>query len=165
MSILDRIKYKLNCLIKITNYKITFGNSLDIGEHLSFRNRFSININQGGRLKIGKQVFFNNDCSINCKNEIIIGDDCIFGENVKIYDHNHIFANYTQPIYKQGYKTEPIVIGRNCWIGSNVVILPGTTIGANSIIGAGCVISGKVPEGMIVTSNRELQFKRRSRND
>ena len=62
------------------------------------------------------------------------------------------------------YSLKPVKIGDNCWIGSNVVILPGTIIGSNSIIGAGSVISGEIPEGVIVTSERELQFVRRRVN-
>ena len=58
-----------------------------------------------------------------------------------------------------------VVIGDNCWIGSNVVILPGVEIGANSIIGAGCVISESIPEGVIATFNRELRYTKRDRDD
>lgn len=76
-----------------------------------------------------------------------------------------MFSNYNTPIREQGYKLKQVIIEENCWIGSNVVILPGTKISANSIIGAGCVISGLIPEGVIVTSNRELNYTKRNRND
>lgn len=165
MGILKKVIYKISYFMKIFGYKISYGSSLKIGKDFSFRKGFDININSHGMVKIGSHVFFNANCSINCKNEIVVGDDCIFGENVKIYDHNHSFSDYSRPIREQGYKMKNVVIGDNCWIGSNVVILPGAEIGANSIIGAGCVISESIPEGVIATSNRELQFARRNRDD
>jgi protein CpsH len=164
MGILKKIGYKVSFLIKIMEYKISYGNRFQIGNNLAFRKRFSVNISKNGNLKIGNDVFFNDDCSLNCKLDINVGDDCIFGQNVKIYDHNHSFSDYLKPIRKQGYSLKPVKIGDNCWIGSNVVILPGTIIGSNSIIGAGSVISGEIPEGVIVTSERELQFVRRRVN-
>lgn len=164
MGILKKIDYKILFLIKMMEYKASYGNRFQTGDGFAFRRRFSANITENGKLKIGNNVFFNDDCSLNCKFEINIGNDCIFGENVKIYDHNHTFTNYLMPICKQGYNLKSVQIGDNCWIGSNVVVLPGTKIGSNSIIGAGSVISGEIPEGVIVTSNRELQFIRRRVN-
>lgn len=52
----------------------------------------------GEGVKIGDNVFFNNGTSIAAKEKIEIGDNCIFGENVKIYDHNHVFKDLQKPI-------------------------------------------------------------------
>lgn len=164
MRILKKISYKIFFLIKMMEYKVSYGSRFQIGNGFAFRKRFSTNITENGTLKIGNNVFFNDDCSLNCKFKISIGNDCVFGQNIKIYDHNHEFTDYLKPIRKQGYNLKSVKIGNNCWIGSNVVILPGTKIGSNSIIGAGSVISGEIPEGVIVTSNRELQFVRRRVN-
>ena len=160
---INKIICKLIFFIKIFEYKVRFKKSLEIGSKFSFRKRFNLNINSGGKLVVGEKVFFNNDCSINCKNKISIGNNCIFGENVKIYDHNHKFSDYTKLILEQGYKLGEIYIGDNCWIGSNVVILPGAIVKSNSIIGAGCIVSGEIPEGVIVTPNRELNIIRRNK--
>ena len=84
-------------------------------------------------------MFFNNYCSVCAQNEICIGDGTIFGENVKIYDHNHVYKDPSVLIKHQGYTSAPIHIGKHCWIGSNVTILKGVTIGDNCVIGAGCV--------------------------
>lgn len=165
MNVLDKIGYKIIFAMKVFKYTIAYGKSFSFGKVFSFRKRFMVNINNGGKLTIGNHVFFNNDCSINCKEEITIGDYCIFGENVRIYDHNHRFSDYSAPIIEQGYTVKSVHIGENCWIGSNVVILPGSNVQSNSIIGAGCVISEDIPEGVIVTSNRELHYKQRSRDD
>ncbi|MCH5396488.1 DapH/DapD/GlmU-related protein [Limosilactobacillus fermentum] len=48
-----------------------------------------------------------------------------------------------------------VKIGRNCWIGSNVVILKDSIIGNNCVIGAGCVVSGNIPDGMLMRTNKE----------
>ena len=97
--------------------------------------------------------------------KIIIMNDCILGENVKIYDHNHIYSNSNLPIRKQGFKSEQIIINRNCWIGSNVVILKGVEIGENCIIGAGCVIYRSIPAGSVVVSNNGRILEKKFRID
>lgn len=107
-------------------------------------------------LIINQNVFFNNGCSINCLEKIEVGENSIFGEGVKIYDHNHKYHYNTDGILKierNEFTTAPIKIGRNCWIGSNVTILKGVDIGDNVIIGAGCLVYKSVPANSIVKSN------------
>lgn len=76
----------------------------------------------------------------------------MFGESVKVYDHNHRFAD-AKPIKEQGFSNGEVHIGNHCWIGSNIVILKGVNIHDNCVIGAGCVVSGDIPEGSIVKRN------------
>ncbi|MDU3891679.1 MAG: acyltransferase [Lactococcus lactis] len=114
-------------------------------------------VEKSGKVIIGNHVFFNNFCSINAMLSVTIDDDCIFGENVKIYDHNHCYQDRSQSIKRQGFSTAAIQIGRNCWIGSQVTILKGVTIGDNSIIGAGVVVYQDVPENSIILSNGEIR--------
>lgn len=82
-----------------------------------------------------------------------IGDHCIFGENVKIYDHNHVFNIANKLISQSGYSCKEIIIGDNCWIGSNVTILAGAKIGNNCVIGANVVISKSIPNNTIIKNN------------
>lgn len=112
-----------------------------------------------GYIEIGDNCFFNNDCSINCNNKVIIGDGSLFGENVKIYDHNHRFKD-VKPIKEQGFSNGTVMIGNHCWVGSNVVILKNTVINDNCVIGAGCVISGEIPKDTIVKNNSSYQYKK-----
>lgn len=96
---------------------------------------------------------FNYNCSLTSLGKIEIGDHTIFGESVKIYDHNHHFNKKNMNVSEQGMSIGKVRIGRNCWIGSNVVILKGSTIGNNCVIGAGCIVSGNIPDGMIMKTN------------
>ena len=101
-------------------------------------------------------MFFNNYCTVCVLKEITIGEGTIFGENVKIYDHNHIYVIPLKPIKQQGYTSAPIHIGSHCWIGSNVTILKGVTIGDNSVVGAGCVIFKDIPANSVVINKQDL---------
>ena len=135
--------------IKIFFFKLKYFNKIKLSYSLRFRKRFNIIMETNGKLVIGKNVFFNNDCSINCLGKVEIGDDCIFGENVKIYDHNHLF-NRKDKIKSQGFSIGTVTIGNNCWIGTNVVILKGANIGDNCVIGAGVIVKENIPDNSIV---------------
>lgn len=138
-------------------FDITY-NTIDtvIIESVNFRKYCSIRMRNKAYLHIGKGVFFNSFCSINCFDNIKIGDNCIFGENVKMYDHDHIFTSLKVPFRDQGYKSSPIVIGNNCWIGSNVTILKGVTIGDNVVISSDAKITENIPSDTIVKSTSNL---------
>lgn len=144
-------------------YKLSFGNRFVWGEGLSFRRRFLINIrsSEPGAVTIGNHCFFNNDCSINCWQSISIGSDCIFGEGVKVYDHNHAFDDPYRPIREQGFTAAPVRIGDNVWLGSGVIVLAGVSIGDGCVIGANTVIAKDVPENSIVISHQDLRVRKR----
>lgn len=141
---------KIVSILKCCYYRLLFGDQFKYGLGFSFRKRLNIRIKKPGQIILGKGVFFNNDCSLNCMNEITIGDHCIFGENVKLYDHNHEFKDKGRYVSKQGYNVGKIHIGSNCWFGSNVVILPNVSIGNNCVIGTGCIVFKNVPENSVV---------------
>ena len=74
--------------------------------------------------------------------------------NVKIFDNDHYFDEENG--VSSRHISAPVYIGKRCWIGTNVVILRGTQIGDNCVIGAGCVVKGNIPAGSIVTQSRKL---------
>ena len=154
-SILKSID-KIRQMVCMCVFKAQYGNRVEIGKHFSFRRGLSIRVKKTGKLKIGDDVFINNGGSLNSMNCITIGNNTIFGENVKIYDHNHKFSDKTKLISEQGYDIKPILIGENCWVGSNVIILPGVIIGSNCVIGAGCIIHHNIPDNTIVRNNQQL---------
>ena len=162
-----KIKFHIVSIIKIMMLKLIYGKQIKIGKNVTFRRRFSVFIDKGGFLEIGDNVFFNNDCSINVMEKVSIGNDCIFGEGVKIYDHNHRFRNALEPIKNQGFKTGEIRIGENCWIGSNCIILRKSDLGNSCVIGASAVIEKKIKNNMIIIPNRdyELLMLQKDKND
>jgi|GEM_PF-5020186 len=151
-SLLEIFKSK----IRIVFFKIIYNNRIRGAKHIRFRKRLNINIGDQGELYIGNNVFFNNDVSINVLDNIFIGNDVLVGENVKIYDHNHVFGGNSKVVEKHKFKTEPVKIGNNVWIGSNVVILKGTNIGDRSIIAAGSVVSENVPSDVIYRNDKSI---------
>lgn len=127
-------------------------------DYFSFRKNFTLIIEKNAKVTIGKKCFFNNFCTIAAQNSVTIGDGTLFGENVKIYDHNHCFKDISIPIKHQGYNSAPITIGKHCWIASNVVILKGVTVGDNCVIGAGCIIYKNIPSNSVVINEQKLVY-------
>jgi len=77
---------------------------------------------------------------------ITIEDDVLLGPNTSIYSSTHNFDDITKPIKDQGYSVESVTLKAGCWIGVNVVILPGVTIGKNAVIGANSVVTKNIPD-------------------
>lgn len=100
----------------------------------------------GKNITVGKNVFINACCHFQDQGGIKLGDNCLVGHNVVFATLNHGFA----PEERQSMLPAPIVVGRNVWIGSNSTILQGVTIGDNSIIAAGSVVTKDVPANTIV---------------
>ena len=128
------------------------------GFHSAFIQDFSIttkiSVNaEGGTLEIGEGCFFNNGCMAVAKERITIGNRAAFGPNVLIYDHDHDISS-AESIHDSGYKTSPVVIGDDVWIGANTVILRGTVIGRDCVVGAGSVLKGVYPAGSVIVQKR-----------
>ncbi len=153
-----KIYFHIICFIEKFIFKLLYGNHVKFGKRTTFRKRFNLIVESKGCVEIGSDCFFNNDCSISCIYKIKIGAGTLFGENVKIYDHNHRFSDINKPIKKQGYTYSEIIVGNHCWIGSNVVLLKGCNIGDNCVIGAGCIIAENIPSNTIVKSNQGKVF-------
>lgn len=154
-----RMYWRIRSLVKVLLYRILLGGGFVFQFDSTFRRNFGVYLGKGARIMVGHNVFFNRGCSINCLESVEIGDNCIFGENVKIYDQNHRFADRNEIIRNQGYSIAPVKIGGGCWICSNAVILKGVTIGEHSVIGAGCVISQDVPAYSVVRNRMDLMVE------
>lgn len=100
----------------------------------------------GEKLTIGNNVGIAANAFISMRGYITIGDDCIFGPNVKIHAENHIFEDLNIPIRLQGAARKGIEIGSDCWVGSGVTILDGVKIGQGCIIAAGAVVNKDIPD-------------------
>lgn len=153
-----KLIYHINTFTKKFFLKLIYGKSLVIGNKVSWRKSITFMIQKGAIVKIGNNCFFNNNCSVNANEKVLIGNNSIFGENVKIYDHNHHFNNSNEFISNQGFSNGTVQIGNNCWIGSNVIILKDTKIGDNVVVGAGTVVKGHIPSNKIVKQKREYDL-------
>ena len=105
----------------------------------------------GKQISIGKRFFANFNFTVLDEARVTIGDDCFIGPNVSIYTACHS----TDPVERNSRQewARPVTIGHNVWIGGSVTILPGVTVGDNSIVGAGAVVTKDVPANVIVVGN------------
>ena len=98
------------------------------------------------RIIIGNRVTSSGMLTIAAIQKVTIEDDVMFALNVLISDGMHGFENANEPYkYQKMWKIAPVVIKRGCWIGQNVVIMPGVTVGELSIIGANSVVTKSIP--------------------
>lgn len=158
-SVLEKIVLNFKCIVKLNYYKLKYGKRLKVGKNLKFRKRFQINISNNGYLEIGDNCFFNNDCSINCHKKIVIGENNLFGENVKLYDHNHIF-NDKNINFKKNFTEREILIGDNNWFGSNCIILSKANIGSYNVFSANLSINDKISNENILVLNEQIESKK-----
>ncbi|MCK1976938.1 sugar O-acetyltransferase [Jeotgalicoccus huakuii] len=115
----------------------------------SFRVFLPFTTDFGKHINIGKNVFINSGCRFQDQGGITIGDGSLIGHNVVMATINHDY----DPTDRGTMHLKPINLEKNVWIGSNVTILPGITIGENSVVAAGSVVTKDVAPNTIVAGN------------
>lgn len=100
----------------------------------------------GENIHIGKNVFVNHACTFMDRGGITVEDNVLIGPKVNLITTNHPI----NPSERRATISQPIVIKKGAWIGVGATILPGVTIGENSIVAAGAVVSKDVPDNTIV---------------
>jgi len=113
---------------------------------------------------IGNNVVIGRDCVIAAAKQITIGPTCLFSFRVTVLDHDHNFGgegNNKSQIHEVG-ATSPVHIGKECFVGSDVKILKGVTLGDGCIVGAGSVVTRSFPQHSILAGNpaRVLSYRR-----
>lgn len=115
-----------------------------------------IDIAHGARLDIGSDVIIQPLASIYCKLWIEIESGCRIANGVMIVDHDHRTDEF-ESIGQTGTMAD-IHIGKRCWIGANAVILKGVTLGDDTIVGAGAIVTHSFPEGKCVLAGNPAKI-------
>lgn len=138
-----------------------------VGDKVVFNARYSMNpvgltnatlidTRPGGKIKIGSNCGFSS-VVISSRSHIDIGNNVLVGGNVRIFDHDFHAVDWhdrREPENRAAIRTKPIVIGDDCFIGTNAIILKGSRLGARSIVAAGSVVLGlDVPPDSMVKGN------------
>lgn len=142
------------------NGRIVIGNDVTVGNH----NTWDLAYNVAGtpELVIGDRVSVNYRCMMSVASGVRIGEDTMIAGNVRIFDN---ISHPVSPLRRLNHErinqdeTTPVVIGKNCWIGMSSIILRGVTIGDNSIVAAGSVVTKSVPPNTIVAGSPAVVIK------
>lgn len=155
-------KEQLLCLNRLYDYNQTRPTEAALREQL-LRELFAeigegcyieppFHANWGGRhVHFGKNIYANFNLTMVDDTDIYVGDCTMFGPNVTVATAGHpILPELREQTYQYNF---PVRIGRNCWIGAGAMILPGVTIGDNTVIGAGSVVNRDIPANVVAVGN------------
>ena len=104
----------------------------------------------GVNIRVGRNVFVNQNCTVYDLGGVDIGDDVMIGPNVSLITSGHPIEPSRR---RDGVTAAPIVIERNVWIAAGATIIGGVTVGENSVVAAGSVVTKDVPPNTLVGGN------------
>ncbi|MBQ8254175.1 MAG: sugar O-acetyltransferase [Clostridia bacterium] len=105
----------------------------------------------GHNVHFGKHVYANFNLTLVDDTHIYVGDNTMLGPNVVLATAGHpIEPSLREKAYQYNI---PVRIGNNCWLGAGVIVLPGITIGDNTVVGAGSVVTKDLPPNVIAVGN------------
>ncbi len=142
--------------LKISKTKIVIkgqNNTLHIKSDVKINGSFIEIVGDGCKIIIGKNSIIGNGCYISAKEKSItlkIGDDCMLSRNAKL------MTSDGHPIYQNGQiinSAKDITLCDKVWIADDVTILKGVSIGANSVVGIGSVLTKSIPSGSVAVGN------------
>lgn len=120
------------------------GDDVIIGAGVNFGSGSNIVIGSGSNIGRGSWI----------SNDTILGDHVMMGPETIILSYNHKTNEEGIPYSKQGFtERSPVIVGNNVWIGARAILLAGTKVGDNCIIGAGTVVTKPIPAGCVVVGN------------
>jgi carbonic anhydrase/acetyltransferase-like protein (isoleucine patch superfamily) len=101
-------------------------------------------------LRIGARCSIGRGSHVVAHRSIVIGDDVMTGPHCYITDQNHVYADPDVPIGQQWPSEDPVEIGSGSWLGAGAIVLPGTRLGRNTVVGAGSVVRGEFPDHAVL---------------
>ena len=105
----------------------------------------------GHNVHFGKGVYANFNLTLVDDTHIYVGDHTMLGPNVTLATAGHpIYPELREKAYQYNV---PVHIGKNCWLGAGVIVMPGVTIGDNTVIGAGSVVTKDIPANVVAVGN------------
>ena len=108
--------------------------------------------NDAARIVIGASVYINRDTFLDVSESLEIGADTMIGPGCYLTDHDHVF-NATDAPGALPLVSAPTRIGARCWLGAQVVVLKGVTIGEGTVVGAGAVVTKSLPPRVLAVGN------------
>lgn len=142
---------------------LNFGDYVTISRGVMIRPSSYYGGDYGMGLTIGEHSSIGPYGYVGCSGKITIGKNVMFGPKCSLFAENHVFSDTESSIKSQGVQQKGITVEDDCWIGSNVTILDGVTIGKGSVIGAGTLITKDVPADSIVVDKRVKVLKQRKK--
>lgn len=133
---------------------LVFGDYVTIGRGVMIRPSSYYGGDYGSGLVMGDHSSIGPYGFVGCSGKITIGSNVMFGMKCNLLAENHNFSNTEVSIKSQGVNQKGITVEDDCWIGCNVTILDGVTIGKGSVIGAGTLVTKDIPPGSIVVDKR-----------
>ncbi len=127
--------------------RISDGATARLGEGVAI-DRFAEITAKHGRLEVGARSYLGPFCVICAREAVTIGADCLIAEHVTIRDQDHRFGPGLTTA-QAGFRTAPITIGDNVWIGAKATVTKGVTIGDNVVVGANSVVTHDIPANSI----------------
>ena len=118
---------------------------LEVGDGTLFEPGVWISAPGAARVRIGAGTFLNRNVMVAAQELVEIGDHCMLANGCFVSDASHRFDDLAKPITWQGFETRgPTRIGSNTWLGANVVVTSGVTIGERCVVGANSVVTADV---------------------
>ena len=150
----SNVKIDLGTNLNLNKGKVTIGDNVYLRSiqkgyqaGMPFPTTLLVDVEEA-TIKVGKNCRING-AYIHAQKSISIGENCVIASGVNIIDSNgHQVKSKNRTIGRD--IPQEIIIGNNVWIGLNCIILKGTTIGDNSIISAGCIVKGKIPNNSFI---------------
>lgn len=127
--------------------------NIQIGDGVSLGGRgwFYIPLNnRAAKIRIGSGTAIGNDFVVTANALIQIGCDCLLSYRVTVMDHSHVTGTGVSPVTSGLTEGKPVSIGDKCFLGCNVVIMPGVKLGENCVVGANSVVTKSFEAGSII---------------